>query len=129
MLLQIVSDRLNQLDCVSRGWVLQGFPLTREQAELLDKAGHTPSRLATAYSHRLLPVIHCPAHYRVYFFDVPVEVILERLSLRRIDPVSGTRLVSLADSTVSYFYVSFRYHLLYDPPVSEDIKQRLKVVS
>jgi len=40
----ILHARLGQLDCVSRGWVLHGFPKTREQAETLSKAGFVPNR-------------------------------------------------------------------------------------
>ena len=44
MVMQVLLGRLTQLDCASRGWVLHGFPLTRDQAELLTKAGHRPNR-------------------------------------------------------------------------------------
>ena len=45
----ILSARLSQLDCVTRGWVLHGFPRTREQAETLSKAGFVPNRSVTLY--------------------------------------------------------------------------------
>ena len=31
---KVVLDRLTQLDATSKGWVLHGYPLTREQAEV-----------------------------------------------------------------------------------------------
>ena len=34
-----------------------------------------------------------PTFCRVYFFDVPVDTVLERLTLRRVDPVTGKRCV------------------------------------
>lgn len=46
MVLEALTRRLNQLDCATKGWVLHGFPLTRDQAEGLSKAGHHPNRYA-----------------------------------------------------------------------------------
>ena len=46
IVMSILSVRLSQLDCVSRGWVLHGFPRTREQAETLTKDGFVPNRYA-----------------------------------------------------------------------------------
>lgn len=45
IVMTILSERLAQLDCVSRGWVLHGYPRTREQAETLSKEGFVPNRL------------------------------------------------------------------------------------
>ena len=44
MVLSVVRKRLEQVDCATRGWVLHGFPLTRDQAELLTTAGYNPNR-------------------------------------------------------------------------------------
>lgn len=44
IILDIMRERLAQLDCVSRGWVLHGYPRTREQAEALAKDGFVPNR-------------------------------------------------------------------------------------
>jgi adenylate kinase len=35
LLMQVIRDRLNQKDCITKGWVMIGFPRTREQAESL----------------------------------------------------------------------------------------------
>ncbi len=35
LLMQAIRDRLNQKDCITKGWVMIGFPRTREQAESL----------------------------------------------------------------------------------------------
>ena len=43
-MLQLLNNRLAQLDAVTKGWVLHGFPKTREQAESLAKAGYEPNR-------------------------------------------------------------------------------------
>jgi adenylate kinase family enzyme len=40
----ILAERLSKLDCVSRGWVLYGFPKSLDQAESLDRAGFSPNR-------------------------------------------------------------------------------------
>lgn len=71
MVMSILSKRLSQLDCASRGWVLHGFPLSRDQAELLTKSGHKPNR--------------------VVFLNISEDSVKERLTLRRIDPISGER--------------------------------------
>ncbi len=33
--MQIIRDRLNQKDCITKGWIMIGFPRTRDQAESL----------------------------------------------------------------------------------------------
>jgi len=88
IVLDILKERLCQLDCVTRGWVLSGYPRTREQAEQLDKAGLRPNR--------------------VFFLDVPNDSVIERLTLRAMDPITGER-----------------YHTLYNPPRSQEVKDRL----
>ncbi|KAJ8299873.1 hypothetical protein KUTeg_021392 [Tegillarca granosa] len=70
-----LMERLAQLDCVSRGWVLHGYPQTREQAEGLSKEGFVPNRL----------------------------------TLRATDPITGER-----------------YHMLYNPPRTQEVKSRLQ---
>uniref|UniRef100_H2Z0X8 Nucleoside-diphosphate kinase n=1 Tax=Ciona savignyi TaxID=51511 RepID=H2Z0X8_CIOSA len=84
---KVVSDRLMQLDASTRGWVLHGYPLTRDQAENLSDAGLKPNR--------------------TYFLDIPDDCVIERLCYRLTDPISGER-----------------YHTLYNPPRSTDVKQR-----
>ena len=69
--MSIVSKRLSQLDCSSQGWVIHGFPLSRDQAELLTKNGHKPNR--------------------VFFFNIPEDSVRERITLRRTDPITGER--------------------------------------
>ena len=44
ILLGMLNERLSQVDCVTRGWVLHGYPRSREQAEQLAFAGHVPNR-------------------------------------------------------------------------------------
>lgn len=89
IVMTILSDRLSQLDCVSRGWVLHGYPTTREQAETLSKEGFVPNR--------------------VFFLDVPNDSVVERLTLRATDQITGER-----------------YHMLYNPPRTQEVKERLQ---
>lgn len=51
IVLTILRERLAQLDCVSRGWVLHGYPVTREQAEQLDRTGFTPNRYSLIWPY------------------------------------------------------------------------------
>lgn len=67
----IVADRLLQADCRSRGWCLDGFPRTRQQASSLAKVNLAPNR--------------------VVFLEVAQGVSEGRCLSRRIDP--ETRLV------------------------------------
>ena len=50
IVMTILAERLGQLDCVSRGWVLHGYPSTREQAETLSKEGFVPNRYMNDFS-------------------------------------------------------------------------------
>ncbi|XP_065068718.1 adenylate kinase 8-like [Rhopilema esculentum] len=88
LVLKIITNRLGRLDAVKRGWVLHGFPKTRSQCDALASAGYEPNR--------------------VIFLDAPTDTILERLTLRAVDPITGER-----------------YHLLYAPPRTGEIKNRL----
>lgn len=85
---KMVLARLSQLDASVRGWVLHGFPVTRKQAETLTEAGYRANR--------------------VYFLDIPSDSVIERLSYRMLDPVTGDR-----------------YHQLYDPPRTHKVRERL----
>jgi len=64
-----VKDRLDQEDCKSCGWLLDGFPRTPGQADALAEAGVTADCFL--------------------FLDVPDEILVERVVGRRTDPVTG----------------------------------------
>ncbi|XP_040387539.1 adenylate kinase 8 isoform X2 [Cygnus olor] len=89
IVMKILADRLNALDCMTNGWVLRGFPRDIEQGEELQKAHIIPNR--------------------VFFFNLPYESIMERLSQRRIDPVTGER-----------------YHTMFRPAPTPAIQARLR---
>jgi adenylate kinase len=64
-----VKARLNEADCQSQGWLLDGFPRTRAQADALAEAGI---------------IADC-----FIFLNVPDEVLVERVVGRRTDPETG----------------------------------------
>ena len=64
----IIKERLAKSDC-SKGFILDGFPRTVPQAEALDKMGITLDKIVS--------------------FEVPDEVIVDRMSGRRVCPKCG----------------------------------------
>ncbi|XP_050782596.1 adenylate kinase 8 isoform X1 [Gopherus flavomarginatus] len=71
IVLKLLADRLNRLDCMADGWVLHGFPKDLDQAEQMERAGIIPNR--------------------IFFLNLPSESVMERLAQRMIDPVTGER--------------------------------------
>lgn len=67
-LCSVVGKRLNQTDCVRKGWVLDGFPKTAAQAEFLRQSHLWPSRLIQ--------------------IKIDEEEVVNRVANRRIDPVT-----------------------------------------
>ncbi|MDU7786226.1 MAG: adenylate kinase, partial [Aggregatibacter aphrophilus] len=81
LIISLVKERVAQPDC-AKGFLLDGFPRTIPQADALKSAG-----IAIDY---------------VLEFDVPDEVIVERMSGRRVHQPSGRS-----------------YHVIYNPPKVE----------
>lgn len=81
LIIGLVKERIAKEDCVN-GFLLDGFPRTIPQADAMKEAG--------------IDVDHCLE------FDVPDEVIVERMSGRRVHPGSGRV-----------------YHIVYNPPKAE----------
>lgn len=81
LIIALVEDRVSQDDC-KHGFLLDGFPRTIPQANALKEAG-----IKIDY---------------VLEFDVPDEVIVERMTGRRVHPASGRS-----------------YHVVYNPPKVE----------
>eukprot|EP00752_Nemacystus_decipiens_P016468 g14721.t2 len=69
VIIGIVRDRLNEDDCKAHGWLLDGFPRTRAQANALAAEG------IKADSFLLL--------------NVPDEMLIKRVVGRRLDPETG----------------------------------------
>ena len=81
IIIGLVKERIAQDDCKD-GFLLDGFPRTIPQADAMKEAGVT--------------VDHCIE------FDVADDVIVERMSGRRVHPASGRV-----------------YHVVYNPPKEE----------
>ena len=69
LITKVVTDRLAEPDCVAKGWMLDGFPRTRAQADALAAAGI----VADAF----------------VLLDVPDDDIVARVTGRRLDPETG----------------------------------------
>jgi adenylate kinase len=39
-----IVERLQENDCVEKGWILKGFPVTQDDVKLLKENGITPNR-------------------------------------------------------------------------------------
>jgi adenylate kinase len=74
LVLEILAERIQESDCVS-GFIVDGFPRTQEQAQLLDKRFSIPAGRISPLVVRLV---------------VPHGVLLERLATRYICPACGT---------------------------------------
>ncbi|XP_077140754.1 adenylate kinase 8 isoform X1 [Ranitomeya variabilis] len=66
---RLIQERLSEVDCVRRGWVMEGFPRTREQGLLLQMNGTSPDHIVV--------------------LDAPDIVLIERNMGKRIDPSTG----------------------------------------
>jgi adenylate kinase len=69
VIIGVVKDRLLQPDCQTQGWLLDGFPRTKAQAEALASFGVSPSAFV--------------------LLNVPDELLVERVVGRRTDPETG----------------------------------------
>ena len=90
LVIPIVVERIKEPDC-ARGFILDGFPRTRPQAEALDQALQEAGVELDA----------------VLVIEVPDELIVERITGRRMDPETNAI-----------------YHLKFNPP-PENIAPRL----
>jgi len=76
IMIGLVRERLDERDARKRGYILDGFPRTTEQAEALDEiAGDQPIDV-------------------VLDLNVPREIVLERISARRVCVDCGTNYTS-----------------------------------
>lgn len=69
LIIDVILERLIHDDCMTRGWLLDGFPRTAAQARAMLTQGIVPD---------------C-----VLVLDVPDEEVISRISGRRVDPVTG----------------------------------------
>lgn len=100
----VICDRLKEKDCMTNGWLLDGFPRTKSQAEALSSAGMVPDCFL--------------------MLDVPEDILVERVTGRRTDPATGkiyhmkfnppendeiaSRLVQRSDDTAEKIIVRYR---------------------
>ena len=83
VIIGIVKDRLDEDDCKTQGWLLDGFPRTQAQAKALEEAGVTADCFL--------------------FLDVPDEVLVERVVGRRTDPGESAEYHGQVSVSHSYF--------------------------
>jgi adenylate kinase len=69
IMVKIVTDRLSQPDCRDHGWLLDGFPRTRAQADALSALGVKPDSFL--------------------FLNASDETLIERVVGRRMDSETG----------------------------------------
>jgi adenylate kinase len=69
LIIDVVKERLNEQDCQTKGWLLDGFPRSPAQADALKAAGVEADIFIV--------------------LDVPDEILIERVVGRRLDPVTG----------------------------------------
>ncbi|OQR99966.1 adenylate kinase [Achlya hypogyna] len=69
LIVHVILDRLQEPDCVAKGWLLDGFPRTALQAEAMLSEGIVP--------------------HLVIVLDVPDEEVVKRISGRRVDLDTG----------------------------------------
>ncbi|XP_031426702.1 adenylate kinase 8 [Clupea harengus] len=67
--IRMIQHRLSRIDCVCRGWVLEGIPRTRDEALCLQEAGIAPDY--------------------VVVLEAPDDVLIERSLGKEIDPETG----------------------------------------
>ncbi|KAH9251977.1 hypothetical protein BASA83_009379 [Batrachochytrium salamandrivorans] len=68
-LVELIAARLKRRDCLDKGWVLDGFPLSKTDAEDLRSKGVAPNRLV--------------------WLETDTETCFKRLVHRRYDPAIG----------------------------------------
>ena len=89
LVLQLLQNRLAQLDAVTKGWVIHGFPKTREQAESLTKAGYEPNRytslntFAQSYNRRYSGHIAvCRIKWMLFLYHASIIATVSYLDLK-----------------------------------------------
>lgn len=82
LMLELISKRIAEKDC-EKGYILDGYPRTPKQAEALIELGIQPQI--------------------VLYLKINDEIIIERLSGRRVHEASGRT-----------------YHIVYNPPKNEE---------
>jgi len=107
LIIDMILDRINLPDCKAKGYLLDGFPRSPAQAQVLIEKGIIPDS--------------------VILLEAPDQVVIDRISGRRLDPQTGNtyhitynppkddevkaRLVQRSDDTVDKIKVRLQaYH-------------------
>jgi adenylate kinase len=77
LVMTLIAERLNKLDCKINGWILDGFPGSAAQLDYLKKLQINPSL--------------------VILLEVSDHIVYERLEHRRFDPVEGKHYNTMLD--------------------------------
>jgi len=112
LVVEVVADSLKKQDC-REGYILDGFPRTMPQAEALDETLKRMDRKLDA----------------AVYFAVPDEVVIERLSGRRVCPSCGANyhVVTLPSSKGSLCQKCGAKLIQRDDDRPETVKKRLDV--
>lgn len=85
---QIYLERIKDVDCIRRGWLMINYPLNREQALSLQTKGICPKHVSECDVD--LIILRCESmissHSRLVCFDAADSVLIERAAGKRIDP-------------------------------------------
>jgi len=124
LLIGVVKETLNKIESGGKGWLLDGFPRTDDQAKALVDGG-----------------IHITGFF---VLEVPDEVVVERMEGRRFDPVTNTtyhlkffpppddtiksRLIVRSDDNIDKFKVRLAEYHKHVNAVKDFFKDRLHTV-
>jgi len=70
LVIGLVQEQMNKPELKNKGWILDGFPRTKPQAEALTGTGIVPDK--------------------IIFLEVPDEALVDRICGRRVDPDTNT---------------------------------------
>ena len=84
LVINLVKHKLATPEYVKGGWLLDGCPRTGEQAKALQQANINPDK--------------------VILLDVPDAALIERVTGRRSDPVTGTMLLAAVACAASFMF-------------------------
>jgi adenylate kinase family enzyme len=82
LVINLVKETLATPEFVNGGWLLDGCPRTAEQAKALEHANFNPDK--------------------VILLDVPDSALIERVTGRRSDPVTGTTPCNTAAAAATF---------------------------
>lgn len=105
MMIQLVEARLNQSDCKVNGWVLEGFPKTEGQMNMLKGMKQVPSL--------------------VVVLQIDDDIVYERHEYKKIDPITG-EVYSLKGATIPIEEEILARLVSRDCDQHEIVKKRLK---